>query len=447
MRLYDIITKKRDGGTLSREEILHVVNGFTAGEIPDYQMAAFLMAVFIRTLDGRERADLTLGMLNSGTKLDFSAIPGHKVDKHSTGGVGDGVSLALGPLVAAAGAVVPMMSGRGLGHTGGTLDKLEGIPGFRVELTVPEIEHALRTAGYVIMGQTPDIAPADKLMYALRDVTATVDSIDLISGSIMSKKLAEGMDALLLDVKTGAGAFMKSYDDAVGLAKSMIEIGVNLGKDVRAIISDMNQPLGRAVGNNLEMVQAVEILQGQGPADITELVLQEGTRLLLMAQLATDAGVARAKLDSIIASGAAVDNFARMAECQGGDPSYVRLPGKFARAPHVVEVKAPQAGYISGIDALKVGMCAQALGAGRVTKDSVLDLSVGYLLERKVGAKVAAGEVIALAHVNDIAQFTEKVLPEFLSAYSFSDSAPVLPPLIYSDVTIDAVTRVDLPRP
>ena len=447
MRAYDIITKKRDGGTLTREEILFVIGEFTAGRMPDYQMAAFLMAVFIRKLDGRERADLTLGMLNSGSKMDFSHIPGYKIDKHSTGGVGDGVSLSLAPLVAEAGALIPMMSGRGLGHTGGTLDKLEAIPGYKVELTVAEIEHALRTAGLVIMGQTPDIAPADKLMYALRDVTATVDSIDLISGSIMSKKLAEGMDGLILDVKTGKGAFMQTYDDAVGLAKSMIEIGVNLGKDMRALVTDMNQPLGRAVGNNLEMVQAVEILQGKGPKDITEVVLQHGTRMLLMAKLAPDAASARKKLANILASGAGVARFAKMAECQGGDPSYLEHPEKFPRAPHTVEVKAPQGGYITDIDALTVGKCAQALGAGRVTKDSVLDLSVGYLLEKKVGDKVSAGEVTALACVNDRDKFAKTVLPEFIGAYSFGDSAPQLPPLVYSEVTSDRVTRLDVPRP
>ncbi len=447
MRAYDIIARKRDGGTLTREEILFMLNGFLKKEIPDYQMAAFLMAVLIRKLNGRERADLTLGMLNSGVKLDFSAIPGRKVDKHSTGGVGDGVSLSLGPLAAAAGAVVPMMSGRGLGHTGGTLDKLEGIPGFRVELTVPEIEQALRTAGYVIMGQTPDIAPADKVMYALRDVTATVESIDLISGSIMSKKLAEGMDALLLDVKTGKGAFMQTYDDAVGLAKSMIEIGVNLGKDMRALITDMNQPLGRAIGNILEVTQAIDVLQGKGPRDLTELVLQEGVQLLLMANLAPDAATARRQLDAVIASGAAVERFEKMVVCQGGDASYITHPDKFARAPYTVEVKAPQSGYITDMHALTIGRCAQALGAGRLTKDSVLDLSVGYLLEKKVGDKVVAGEVIALACVNDKNKFTTAVLPEFLGAYTFGDAAPVLPPLIYSEVTIDTVTRRDIPRP
>ena len=396
MRVYDVIYKKRNGGKLSPEEIRFMVDGFTAGDIPDYQMAAFLMSVWYSKMDGEERAVFTKCMLDSGDKMEFNEIPGIKVDKHSTGGVGDGVSLSLAPIVATAGGVIPMMSGRGLGHTGGTLDKLEAIPGYTVVLTEDEIRKNLEKIGLVIMGQTEAIAPADRKMYSLRDVTATVDSIDLISGSIMSKKLAEGMDALILDVKTGKGAFMQTLEDSKNLALSMSEIGVNLGKNVMALITDMNQPLGRAVGNALEIKQAIDILKNKGPADIVEVVTQLAIQMLMMAKISNTPEEARAKVKEIIESGAAVEKMKEMVVGHKGDPRAIDDPSMLPTAKKQIEIKSPKSGYIQDINALEVGISAQMLGAGRETMDSELDLAVGMWLLKKVGDKVEEGEPLPL---------------------------------------------------
>lgn len=446
MRAYDIILKKRNGEELSNEELSFIVRGYTEGEIPDYQMAAFLMAVWFRKMSPKERAQFTLEMLNSGDRFDLSHIPGIKVDKHSTGGVGDGPSLALTPIVAAAGGVVPMMSGRGLGHTGGTLDKLESIPGYTVILTQEELEHNLKTARCVIMGQSENVAPADKKMYALRDVTATVDSIDLISASIMSKKLAEGMDALVLDVKTGKGAFMQKIEDSIALAQSMVEIGVNLGKKMFAYITDMNQPLGKAVGNALEMIQAIETLKGNGPKDYTELVLVHSSRMLVLAEIAKDISEGRRIAEDMIKSGKALEYLAKMIEGHKGNPRVIEDYSIFPGAAIVEELKAPESGYISDIDAYTVGTSAVMLGAGRETMDSQIDYGVGFILHKKVGDRVEKDEPLVSIYANDENRL-KVAKDKLITAYSFSDTPVKVPPLVYGAVTEKGFTKDEIPRP
>ncbi len=446
MRAYDIILKKRNGGELTKEEISFMVQNFTRGEIPDYQMAAFLMAVWFRKMNGEERAQFTLDMLNSGKKIDLSDIPGIKVDKHSTGGVGDGPSLSLAPIVAAAGGKVPMMSGRGLGHTGGTLDKLESIPGYTVTLTPEEVKNMLKTVGVVIMGQTDDIAPADKKMYALRDVTATVDSIDLISASIMSKKLAEGMDALILDVKTGKGAFMQKIDDSIALALAMVEIGSNLGKDMFAYITDMNQPLGRAVGNALEMKQAIEILKGNGPADITEIVKLYSARMLLMSKIVKSIEEGKELAQKMIDTGKALDSLKGMIEGHKGDPGVIDDYSLFPGASIVEDFVSPESGYISDIDALTVGLSSVLLGAGRETMDSKLDYGVGYIFHKKVGDKIEKNEPILTIYANDENKL-QAAKEKLKTAFQFSDSPVKVPPLVYGYVTKDGFTKDEIERP
>lgn len=446
MRAYDIIFKKRNGEELSPEEISFMVRGYTGGTIPDYQMSVFLMSVWFRKMTGKERAQLTLDMLNSGKKIDLSFMPGIKVDKHSTGGVGDGPSLSLAPIVAAAGGIVPMMSGRGLGHTGGTLDKLESIPGYTVVLNQEIIQKNLKEVGVVIMGQTEDIAPADKKMYSLRDVTATVDSIDLISGSIMSKKLAEGMDALVLDVKTGKGAFMQKQKDSIALARSMVEIGVNLKKDMWAYITDMNQPLGNAVGNALEMIQAIEILKGKGPKDLLEIVLLFSARMLVMSQIAKNMKEAKNTAQKMIASGKALKKLAGMIQGHQGDPRVIDDYSLFPQASIKEEFKAEKNGYISEMDALTIGISSVLLGAGRETMDSRLDYGVGYILHKKLGDKVSQGEPLLTILANDRARL-ENAKVKLKTAYKFSSKKPVIPPLVYGYVTKDGFKKDMIKRP
>ena len=399
MRAVDIIRKKRDGGALDRAEIDHFVAGATDGSWPDYQISALLMAIVLRGMGDEETAWLTEAMARSGARFDLQALPGLKVDKHSTGGVGDKTSLVLAPLAAACGVVVPMMSGRGLGHTGVTLDKLESIPGFRVDCSAREIVDALAEVGCVIVGQTRDIAPADRRLYRLRDVTATVESIPLITASIMSKKLAEGIDGLVLDVKVGCGAFMKTVGDAEQLAQSMVRAGQLAGVRTEALLTRMDAPLGRAVGNAIEVVEAIETLRGQGPRDLTELSVILAARMVLMADRAETIGEAERRVRDAMASGAASDRFRRMVARQGGDPGVVDEPSRLALASGRELARAPRAGYVTGLDAMLIGRAAAALGAGRATADDRVDHGVGIRVLASLGALVRAGEpVLELIH-------------------------------------------------
>jgi len=429
MKMYDIIYKKRNSGALDSDEINFVVEGYTKGEIPDYQMAAFLMAVFIRGMNDEELATLTTAMTNSGEVMDLSDIKGPKIDKHSTGGVGDGISLALAPLVASCGVIVPMMSGRGLGHTGGTLDKLESIPGFRVDLSASEFKKQLEKIGAAIIGQTEKVAPADKKIYALRDVTATVDSIPLIAASIMSKKLAEGADGLLLDVKTGSGAFMKSFEDSKKLAEVMVAIGRGAGKKMRAVISDMNQPLGKAVGNALEIEQTIETLKGKGPADFKSLVIELAARMLLIAEVENDLTVARTQVANKLSSGAALKKFAQMIEAQGGDPEVVEEPSKvLPRAKFAEDIKSHQEGFISEIKTDEIGMCSLSLGAGRASKEDKIDYSAGIVIHKKVGDRVSNNDpLLATFYYNKIpggAATLDEIKKRFLQCFVISQTPP-----------------------
>ncbi len=421
MRMYDVIKKKRDGEKLTTEEINFFVNGFNDGSIPDYQVSALMMAIFFKGMDEKETLDLTMAMANSGEMLDLSNIPGVKVDKHSTGGVGDKTSLSLIPMVAACGAHIAKMSGRGLGHTGGTIDKLESFPGFSTSIPVELFEKNVNEIGFSIMGQTKDLAPADKKLYALRDITATVDNMSLIASSIMSKKLAAGADAIVLDVKTGSGAFMKKYEDSLALAEEMVKIGNNAGRKTIAVISDMDEPLGYAVGNALEVKEAIETLEGKGPADFTELCYELGSKMLIAGGLATSDAEAKAKLKEVIESGKALDKLAAFVKAQGGDSDYVYHKERLQEAKLKISVNSPASGYIKGITCDEVGICSMILGGGRETKESEIDLSVGIILRKKVGDKVTAGEELAVVHANDESKAKE-CIDRLLKAYSFSDS-------------------------
>ncbi|MBO4980680.1 MAG: pyrimidine-nucleoside phosphorylase [Lachnospiraceae bacterium] len=421
MRMYDIIMKKRNGQELSEEEIRFFVEGYTRGQIPDYQVSALMMAIYFRKMTERETLSLTMAMVESGEMLDLSAIRGIKVDKHSTGGVGDKTSLALTPMVAACGIPVAKMSGRGLGHTGGTIDKLESFPGFTTALTKEQFIRNVNEIGIAIMGQTKDLAPADKKLYALRDVTATVDNMSLIASSIMSKKLAAGADAIILDVKTGSGAFMKAEKDAFALAEEMVRIGRNAGRYTAAVVSDMDQPLGYAVGNALEVEEAVETLKGNGPEDFLELCLTLGSYMLLAGGAARQEEEAREKLKKVIADGSALQKLAGFVEAQGGDPKAVYDTGLLPKAAIVEPVPAPIDGYVSHIECDEIGICSLLLGGGRETKESRIDLSVGIVLKKKTGDPVKAGEPLAYLHAND-RQKAEAAKERFLKAYSFSDT-------------------------
>lgn len=409
MRMVDVIDHKRNGSALTKEEISAFVEGYTNGEIPDYQASALLMAIYFNGMTDEEQANLTMQMLNSGDRLDLSDIPGIKVDKHSTGGVGDKTSIPLAPMVAALGIPVPMISGRGLGHTGGTLDKLEAIPGFEVERSEAEFKKQVRDIKVAIVGATGNVAPADKKIYALRDVTDTVDSIPLIAGSIMSKKIASGTDALVLDVKTGTGAFMKEEADAVKLANALVKIGKSVGMNCMALISDMNQPLGNMVGNALEIQESIAILKGEGPEDITELVMTLGSQMVVLAKKAATLAEARAKLEEVVANGNALEVFRQMIVAQGGDPRVIEDPTLMPQAKYHFELPAPQAGYVTKMTADEIGIAAMLLGGGRQAKTDVIDYAVGIELHKKVGDAVAEGESLLTIHSNtaDVANIKE----------------------------------------
>lgn len=400
MRMIDIIDKKRDGKSLTREEIEFFVNGYTRGEVPDYQASSLAMAIFFQDMNDEERATLTMSMVNSGERIDLSDINGIKVDKHSTGGVGDTTTLVLAPLVAAVGVPVAKMSGRGLGHTGGTIDKLESVKGFNVEISEKDFIKLVNDNQVAVIGQSGNLTPADKKLYALRDVTGTVNSIPLIASSIMSKKIAAGADAIVLDVKTGSGAFMKTLDDAEALAHAMVRIGNNVGRNTMAIISDMSQPLGNAVGNALELKEAIATLKGNGPKDLTELVLTLGSQMVVLAEQAESLDEARQMLVDAIKTGKALNKFKTFLSNQGGDDSIVDSPEKLPSAKYQVEFKAKKDGFITEIIANEIGVASMMLGAGRQTKEDVIDLGVGIVLNKKVGEHVEKGENILTIHTN-----------------------------------------------
>ena len=400
MRMIDIIEKKRDGKSLTKEEIEFFVNGYTHGKVPDYQASSLAMAIFFQDMNDEERAALTMSMVNSGERIDLSDINGIKVDKHSTGGVGDTTTLVLAPLVAAVGVPVAKMSGRGLGHTGGTIDKLESVKGFNVEISEKDFIKLVNDNQIAVIGQSGNLTPADKKLYALRDVTGTVNSIPLIASSIMSKKIAAGADAIVLDVKTGSGAFMKTLDDAEALAHAMVRIGNNVGRNTMAIISDMSQPLGNAIGNALELKEAIATLKGNGPKDLTELVLTLGSQMVVLAEQATSLDEARQMLIDAIKTGKALNKFKTFLSNQGGDDSIVDSPEKLPSAKYQVEFKAKKDGFITEIIANEIGVASMMLGAGRQTKEDVIDLGVGIVLNKKVGEHVEKGENILTIHTN-----------------------------------------------
>lgn len=429
MRMYDIIMKKRNGGELTEEEINFFVRGYTDGEIPDYQASALMMAIYFRKMTERETLHLTMAMAHSGDMLDLSAVRGRKVDKHSTGGVGDKTSLALAPMAAACGIPVAKMSGRGLGHTGGTIDKLESFPGFSTALTAEQFLQNVNEIGIAIMGQTADLAPADKKLYALRDVTATVDNMSLIASSIMSKKLAAGADAVVLDVKTGSGAFMKSGEDALALAREMVQIGTNAGRKTVAVVSDMDQPLGYAVGNALEVKEAIDTLNGRGPADFTALCLTLGTQMLLAGGAAREEEEAKEMLLGSISDGRALQKLAQLVHAQGGDERAVYDPELLAKAEIITPVFAPKEGYITQIDCDEIGVCSLILGGGRETKDSMIDLSVGLVLQKKRGDFVQKGDVLTFLHGNDEKK-VRAAEERFLKAYHIAEEKPKDRPFI-----------------
>jgi len=400
VRAIDVIRKKRDGGELSQGEINALVSGYTKDEIPDYQASAWLMAALLKGLSRAETAALTDAMLHSGEVLDFSGLPSRKVDKHSTGGVGDKTSLVLAPLVAAGGLTVPMISGRGLGHTGGTLDKLESIPGFNVNLPVARFRKVLETCGCAMIGQTAEIAPADRKLYALRDVTGTVENPSLICASIMSKKLAEGLDALVLDVKTGSGAFMKKEEDAIFLAELMVDTGERMGKKMAALITDMDQPLGRNAGNALEVVEVLEVLRGGGPTDLCELCLDLAAWMFFLGEAAATIQEGKQMSRQLITSGAALSKFREMVELQGGDAKVIDDPKRLPRAQHTLEVVTQKSGYVTAIQCEQTGNACVLLGGGRERKEDSVDPAVGFVVHKKVGDAVAAGESMCTVHYN-----------------------------------------------
>lgn len=429
MRMYDLIMKKRNGGVLSREEIEYMIREYTAERIPDYQMSAMMMAIYFQGMNADETVALTMAMAHSGDMMDLSAISGTKVDKHSTGGVGDKTSIALTPMVAACGVKIAKMSGRGLGHTGGTIDKLESFEGFSTGISAEHFIDQVNKIGVSIMGQTADIAPADKKLYALRDVTATVDNMSLIASSIMSKKLASGADAIVLDVKTGSGAFMKKEEDAFALAKEMVTLGNMAGRKTIAVVSDMDQPLGRAVGNALEVEEAVATLRGEGPEDFTKLCMTLGSYMLIAGGAASDEEDAMRKLKQVIEDGSALNKLAEFVRAQGGDPNAVYDTSLLPKASIVEEIISDRNGYISKIDCDEIGICSLLLGGGRETKDSVIDLSVGLILHKKVGDHVKVGESLATIHANDPDKLSA-AKERFIKAYHFSEHSVTVPDLI-----------------
>ncbi|EGQ3229898.1 pyrimidine-nucleoside phosphorylase [Staphylococcus pseudintermedius] len=432
MRMVDIIAKKRDGHALTKEEIEFVVNGYTNDDIPDYQMSSLAMAIFFQDMTDEERAYLTMAMVESGDQIDLSNIEGIKVDKHSTGGVGDTTTLVLAPLVAALDVPVAKMSGRGLGHTGGTIDKLESVEGFHVEISEEAFVKLVNEDKVAVIGQTGNLTPADKKIYALRDVTATVNSIPLIASSIMSKKIAAGADAIVLDVKTGNGAFMKTVEDAEQLAHAMVKIGNQVGRQTMAIISDMSQPLGRAIGNALELQEAIDTLKGEGPEDLTELVLTLGSQMVVLALKAKDLDEARGMLQEVIDNGKALEKFKTFLSNQGGDASVVDEPSKLPTAQYQFELPAKRSGVVSEMIANEIGIASMMLGAGRQTKEDVIDLAVGLVLNKKVGDRVEEGESLLTIYANS--EDVEQVKQKLYDNITISDHAEQ-PQLIHTIIT------------
>ncbi|KIX89844.1 thymidine phosphorylase [Staphylococcus microti] len=432
MRMVDIIAKKRDGHALTTEEIKFFVDGYTKGDIPDYQMSSLAMAIFFQDMTDEERADLTMAMVESGDQIDLSDIKGIKVDKHSTGGVGDTTTLVLAPLVAALEIPVAKMSGRGLGHTGGTIDKLEAVEGFHVEISEEDFVKLVNEDHLAVIGQTGNLTPADKKIYALRDVTGTVNSIPLIASSIMSKKIAAGADAIVLDVKTGNGAFMKTVEDAEQLAHAMVKIGNQVGRNTMAIISDMSQPLGRGIGNALELKEAIDTLKGEGPEDLTELVLTLGSQMVVLAEKAETLEEARDMLQGVIDNGKALEKFKVFLSNQGGDASVVDDPSKLPTAKYTFELPAKQSGVVSEMIANEIGIASMMLGAGRQTKEDTIDLAVGLVLNKKVGDKVEEGESLLTIYANQ--EDVEQVKQKLYDNITISDQGEV-PTLIHKIIT------------
>ena len=435
MNAYALIKKKRDGLELSKKEIEFFINGFVNGQIPDYQMTAFLMAVYFKGMSACECVELTMAMANSGDQVDLSAIHGSKVDKHSTGGVGDKTTLVLAPLVAASGGIVAKMTGRELGHTGGTVDKLESIPGMQLEFSRDKFADIVNDIHVSIIAQTTSLTPADRKIYALRNVTATVDSIPLIASSIMSKKLAAGSDAIVLDIKTGRGAFTKSYEEALDLAKTMVDIGESSGRQMAAWITDMEQPLGCAVGNAIEVKEAIETLRGNGPSDLVELILELGSDMLFISGIVSSREEAKSRIAENLANQKGLNRLLDMIVAQGGNPSVVNNPELLPQPQAKIEVKSDKSGYVSAIDALEVGLASKILGAGRKTKDDAIDYSVGIYLEKKIGDKVNAGESLAVFYSDGDEEKTKSAIEKFLAAYSFNSNKIDPPKLIHARIT------------
>ncbi len=442
MRMIDIIHNKREGKELSTAEINYIINGYTSGKIPDYQMSALTMAIYFKGMTKRETADLTMAIVESGDQINLAEIEGIKVDKHSTGGVGDTTTLVLGPLVATAGVPVAKMSGRGLGHTGGTIDKLEAIDGFHVEISNEQFVEQVNQHKLAVIGQTANLTPADKKLYSLRDVTATVDSIPLIASSIMSKKIASGAEAIVLDVKTGQGAFMKTPDKSFDLAQAMVEIGTLTKRNTVAIVSDMDQPLGFAVGNALEIKEAIDTLKGNGPKDLEELCLVLGSHMLVLGKKADTVDEAYQRLKEIIASGTAIETLKKFVQAQGGNPDLIDHPEKLPQAAKEISILAEKDGVVHHIQAEEIGISAMLLGAGRETKESTIDLAVGIKLLKKVNDTVVKGEPIATLFVNNENRI-EEVKSRVLNAYTLGQGQITATPLIYGVVTTEGIKRYD----
>lgn len=421
MRVYDLITKKKHGERLSKEEIDYIIEGYVSGNIPDYQISSLLMAIYFRGMDLEETINLTEAMINSGDVVDLSHIDGIKADKHSTGGVGDKTSLVLLPLMASCGLKVSKMSGRGLGHTGGTLDKLESIPGFNINLAKEEMSSVVNSVGFAIAGQTANLVPADKKLYALRDVTATVDNMSLIASSIMSKKIASGADNIILDVKIGSGAFMKDIEHAVELAETMVNIGKGFNRNVGVVLTNMEEPLGNAIGNSLEVIEAVNTLKGNGPEDFTELCIFLNSVMLKLTGMAASIEEGESKTKEVLESGRALKKFREFISAQGGDTGYIDETDKFGSSKYSYEMVSPDDGYIEAIDAEKIGICSLMSGAGRETKESDIDSSAGILLSRKTGSKVKKGELLGVVYT-DKDGIEDELRDMFMDAYRFSNS-------------------------
>ena len=439
MNVYELIKKKRDGLELSKKEIGFLIDGFVNGQIPDYQMTAFLMAVYFKGMSGRECVELTMAMANSGDRVDLSAIQGFKVDKHSTGGVGDKTTLILAPLVAASGGIVAKMTGRELGHTGGTVDKLESIPGMQVELSKDRFVAIVNDIHVSLIAQTASLAPADRQIYALRNVTATVDSIPLIAASVMSKKLATGSDGIVLDVKTGRGAFTRSYEEALKLAKTMVDIGEGAGRRIVAWITGMEQPLGYAVGNAIEVKEAIDTLRGSGPRDLVDLIMELGSDMLFISGIVPSRKEAKSRIAENLANQKGLNRLVDLITAQGGDPSVLDNPDLLPQPRAKIEVKSETAGYVSAIDALEVGLASKILGAGRKNKDDAIDYSVGIYLKKKIGDEVEAGDPLAVFYSDGDEEKIEPARKKFLAAYSFNSNKIDPPKLIYARITRDGV--------